>query len=89
MKMKILVLAAVAAGLVVADSSVKGMMGQPLLVCGAGPAALNTEIGRRHGDTEIILEVCFARHIADVSREARICCSPVQGKTSKSNSASP
>ena len=25
------------------------------------PAALNTEIGRWHGDTEIILEVCFAQ----------------------------
>jgi len=27
----------------------------------AMPAALNTEIGRRHGDTEIFLEVCFTQ----------------------------
>ena len=40
MKLKMLVLAAVAAGLVSADSSVKGTMGQPLLVCGAGRAFL-------------------------------------------------
>ena len=31
------------------------------LVIGIKPAALNTEIGRRHGDTEIILELCFAQ----------------------------
>ena len=40
MKLKMLVLAAVAAGLVSADSSVKGTMAQPLLVCGAGRAFL-------------------------------------------------
>ena len=40
MKVKILALAAVAVGLVAADSSVKGTMGQPLLVCGAGRAFL-------------------------------------------------
>ena len=28
---------------------------------GYQPAALNTEIERRHGDTEIILEVCFTQ----------------------------
>ena len=40
MKLEMLVLDAVAAGLVSADSSVKGTMGQPLLVCGAGRAFL-------------------------------------------------
>ena len=46
MKVKILALAAVAAGLVAADSSVKGTMGQPLLVCGAGRAFLVAPDGR-------------------------------------------
>ena len=40
MKVKILAVAAVAAGLALADSPVKGTMGQPLLVCGAGRAFL-------------------------------------------------
>ena len=46
MKMKFLALAAVAAGLVSADSPIKGSMGQPLLVCGAGRAFLVAPDGR-------------------------------------------
>ena len=46
MKMKFLALAAVAAGLVSADSPIKGNMGQPLLVCGAGRAFLVAPDGR-------------------------------------------
>ena len=38
MEVKILALAAVAAGLAMADSPVKGTMDQPLLACGAGRA---------------------------------------------------
>ena len=46
MKLRILALAAFAAGMVAAESSVKGTMGQPLLVCGAGRAFLVAPDGR-------------------------------------------
>ena len=46
MKVKILAVAAIAAGLALADSPVKGTMGQPLLVCGAGRAFLVAPDGR-------------------------------------------
>jgi len=46
MKMKIVALAAVAAGVVAADSTLKGSMSEPLLVCGAGRAFLVAPDGR-------------------------------------------
>ena len=46
MKLRILALAAFAASMVAAESSVKGTMGQPLLVCGAGRAFLVAPDGR-------------------------------------------
>ena len=46
MKMNILALAALAAGIAAADSPVRGKMGQPLLTCGAGRAFLVAPDGR-------------------------------------------